>query len=93
MSREGPKRARAHGLHEAPTYRPTEEEFRDPFQYMQKIAPEGRKYGIVKIIPPDGWNPDFAIDTEVGLLKSPHPSVQSTRRACRSFTFGALANL
>ncbi|KAI9807198.1 MAG: hypothetical protein M1825_005916 [Sarcosagium campestre] len=63
-SREMQKRIRPHGLQEAPTYRPTEEEFRDPMQYMQKIAPEGRKYGIVKIIPPDGWNPDFAIDTE-----------------------------
>ncbi|KAI9850963.1 MAG: hypothetical protein M1838_004748 [Thelocarpon superellum] len=63
-SREMPKRVRPHGLQEAPTYRPTEEEFKDPFQYMQKIAPEGRRYGIVKIIPPDGWNPDFAIDSE-----------------------------
>ncbi|TKA65969.1 hypothetical protein B0A49_06528, partial [Cryomyces minteri] len=62
--REAPKKVRPHGLDEAPTFRPTEEEFRDPMEYMKKIAPEGSKYGIVKIIPPDGWNPDFAIDTE-----------------------------
>ncbi|KAI9847937.1 MAG: hypothetical protein M1837_001454 [Sclerophora amabilis] len=63
-SREVPKRIRPHGLKEAPTFRPTEDEWRDPMQYIQKIAPEGRTYGIVKIIPPDGWNPDFAVDTE-----------------------------
>ena len=31
--------------------------------YMRKISAEGRKYGIVRLIPPDSWNPDFAIDT------------------------------
>ena len=73
-SRETPKRIRPHGLTEAPTFRPTEEEFKDPLKYIQKIAPEGRKYGIVKIIPPENWNPDFAIDTEVRHIYPPDSS-------------------
>lgn len=63
--KESPKLIRPHGLQEAPTYRPTMEEWKEPLDYIQKIADEGRRYGIVKIIPPDSWNPDFAIDTEV----------------------------
>ena len=63
--KESPKTIRPHGLQEAPTYRPTPEEWKEPFLYIKKIAPEGRKYGIAKIIPPDAWNPEFAVDTEV----------------------------
>lgn len=66
------KPSRPHGLQEAPTFRPTEEEFRNPMEYFRKIAPEGRKYGIAKVIPPDGWNPDFAIDTEVSCPTHTH---------------------
>lgn len=65
MAPERVKKERPFGIPEAPTYRPTEDEFRDPMEYMRKIAPEGSKYGIVKVIPPDNWNPGFAINTEV----------------------------
>jgi len=66
-SRDPPTRSRPHGLTEAPTYRPTEAEFRDPMEYIRSIYNEASKYGICKIIPPENWNPDFAIDTEVSL--------------------------
>ncbi|RMZ87652.1 hypothetical protein DV736_g5117, partial [Chaetothyriales sp. CBS 134916] len=62
-TRNVPPRTRPYALQEAPTFRPTEAEFRDPMAYIKSIFDEGRKYGICKIVPPDSWNPDFAIDT------------------------------
>lgn len=61
------KATRPHGISDAPTYRPTAEEWRDPLEYVKKIGPEASQYGICKIIPPDSWNPEFAIDTEVSI--------------------------
>ncbi|OQS01047.1 histone demethylase [Thraustotheca clavata] len=48
---------------------PTIEEFAEPLKYIQKIAPEGRKTGIAKIVPPAGWNPPSMIDFEDNKVK------------------------
>lgn len=58
-------RTHTNGIPEAPTFRPTEEQWKNPFAYLKSIEAEGKKYGVIKIIPPDSWNPDFVIDTEV----------------------------
>jgi histone demethylase JARID1 len=48
-----------------PTFYPTVEEFEgNPLTYINKIRPIAEKYGVCKIVPPQGWNPPFCIDME-----------------------------
>ncbi|KAK4053008.1 hypothetical protein OIV83_001741 [Microbotryomycetes sp. JL201] len=56
--------SRIFGLQQAPTYHPTVEEFADPMKYIQSIAPQAKEYGICKVVPPEGWRPPFALNTE-----------------------------
>lgn len=43
-----------------PTFYPTIEEFEgNPLDYIEKIRSIGERYGIIKIVPPAGWNPPF----------------------------------
>ncbi|OQR99733.1 histone demethylase [Achlya hypogyna] len=58
-------------LPECATFRPTLEEFASPTEYIQKIAPEARKTGIAKIIPPVGWNPACMIDFDENKTEIP----------------------
>jgi hypothetical protein len=46
---EVPKAQRPMGLQEAPTFWPSEKQWADPLAYIQSIADEGRKYGIIKV--------------------------------------------
>lgn len=44
----------------APTFFPTVEEFEaGPMAYIEKIRHQAQKYGICKVVPPSGWNPEF----------------------------------
>lgn len=63
---------RQFGLKECPTFYPTADEFRDPMEYLRKVGEEGRgkEYGMCKIVPPEGWQMPFVLDTEVCSLVS-----------------------
>jgi histone demethylase JARID1 len=41
----------------APVFHPTEDEFADPVKYIATLRSVGTKSGIIKIVPPKGWNP------------------------------------
>lgn len=62
------QRARLFELDEAPTFYPTVEQFADPLKYIQWVGEpsggNGKEYGIVKIVPPEGWSPPFVLDQE-----------------------------
>ncbi|KAJ3320200.1 hypothetical protein HDV06_005444 [Boothiomyces sp. JEL0866] len=68
-SYQGKTSKRLFDIPEAPTFHPTAKEFVDPMKYIQSIKDIGEKTGIVKIVPPEGWNPTFAIDSEVNEEK------------------------
>lgn len=57
------KSVRPFGVPTAPTYYPTKDEFKDPYEYMAKIRAEAEQYGIIKIVPPSTWNPKCVIDS------------------------------
>jgi histone demethylase JARID1 len=47
---------------EAPTFKPNDQEFKDPLVYINQIRPIAEQFGICKIIPPKTWKPKFCID-------------------------------
>ncbi|KAF9365905.1 hypothetical protein BGX34_007713 [Mortierella sp. NVP85] len=61
---------RMFGLPDAPCFYPTEQEFLEPLKYIDSIRPLAEKAGICKIIPPEGWKPPFALDSEVFRFKT-----------------------
>ena len=54
------------GMKSAPELHPTWEDFVHPIKYLSKpeIVQLGEKYGILKVIPPEGWKPRFALDSD-----------------------------
>lgn len=75
-------RARLFNLEHCPIYYPTVDEFAQPMEYIERVAKESKdgQYGICKVVPPEGWKPPFALDTEVinfSLLLSDFDSCES----------------
>ncbi|XP_022118712.1 protein Jumonji [Pieris rapae] len=57
---------------EAPVFRPTVDEFKEPLTYIEKILPEASKYGLCKVIPPDGFTPPCNLDGTMNFNVTNH---------------------
>ncbi|WIA15535.1 hypothetical protein OEZ85_002169 [Tetradesmus obliquus] len=89
-SRAKPSKGHAQAqLPAAPTFRPTAEEFRDPFAYLASIAPQAHKAGIAHIVPPEGWQPPIQmLDQETGMLRKDFQvptRIQPTHLLCKRY--------
>ncbi|KAL7324721.1 hypothetical protein PS15p_209871 [Mucor circinelloides] len=61
---------RLFGIQEAPTFYPTKEEFKDPLAYIKSLEGPGSKYGIIKIVHPADYHPEFSLNTESFRFKT-----------------------
>ncbi|ORY58689.1 JmjC domain, hydroxylase-domain-containing protein [Leucosporidium creatinivorum] len=75
---------RIFGIPEAPVYHPSVEEFAHPMEYIEKIAVEAKEYGICKIVPPEGWRPPFALDSETFRFKTRLQQLNSMEASARA---------
>ena len=50
---------------EAPTFRPTEAEFKDPLRYIQKIRSYAEQFGMCRIVPPKSFKPECNIEDDM----------------------------
>ncbi|XP_031125306.1 lysine-specific demethylase lid isoform X2 [Ipomoea triloba] len=67
-----------------PVYYPTEEDFRDPLEYIYKIKEEAEKYGICKIVPPKNWKPPFALDRDLFTFPTKTQAIHQLQARCAS---------
>lgn len=45
---------------EAPTFRPSEKDFQDPLEYIEKIKLVAERFGICKVVPPANFKVSVA---------------------------------
>lgn len=75
-------RPRPFNLTEAPTFYPTADEFANALAYVRQISAQGAAaFGICKIVPPQGWQMPFVMDTDVRFLL-PCASALARARLC-----------
>lgn len=67
-----------------PVYYPTEDEFRDPLEFIDKIRPEAEQYGICKIVPPKSWKPPFGLDLDSFTFPTKTQDIHKLQARCSS---------
>ncbi|PON84593.1 Autoimmune regulator [Trema orientale] len=78
------------GISSGPVYHPSEDEFRDPLEYIYRIRPEAEPYGICKIVPPKSWKPPFALNLDSFTFPTKTQAIHQLQvrpAACDSQTF------
>lgn len=60
-----PKLGQHAHLCEAPIFKPTEAEFKDPIKYIQGIRKIAEPFGMCKIIPPSSFKPECNVDDDM----------------------------
>ncbi|KAG8886497.1 hypothetical protein FRB97_003008 [Tulasnella sp. 331] len=78
------ERERPFGIEDCPAFYPTMEEFTDPMAYVKSIAEVARPYGICKIVPPEGWNMPFVINTKTFRFKTRLQRLNSIEASSRA---------
>ncbi|KAF6162208.1 hypothetical protein GIB67_008337 [Kingdonia uniflora] len=77
-------------LPQAPVFYPTEEEFRDPLEFIDKIRAEAEPFGVCKIVPPKSWKPPFALDVDEFTFPTKTQAIHQLQvrfAACNTETF------
>ncbi|XP_017881507.1 protein Jumonji [Ceratina calcarata] len=52
-------------LVQAPTFHPSEKDFQDPLEYIDKIRPIAEKFGICRVIPPPNFKPECKVTDDM----------------------------
>lgn len=50
---------------EAPVFHPSDKEFQDPLEYIEKIRIQAEKFGICRIVPPSTFKPDCKVSDDM----------------------------
>lgn len=50
---------------EAPTFYPSEKDFQDPLEYIDKIRPVAEKFGICRVVPPPNFKPECKVSDDM----------------------------
>ncbi|XP_039309182.1 protein Jumonji isoform X2 [Solenopsis invicta] len=50
---------------EAPTFHPSEKDFQDPLEYIDKIRPIAEKFGICRVVPPPNFKPECKVSDDM----------------------------
>ncbi|XP_055603407.1 microtubule-associated protein futsch isoform X2 [Uranotaenia lowii] len=53
---------------EAPVFKPTDKEFHDPIEYIERITPVAARFGICRIIPPASFKPECRISDDMRFM-------------------------